>query len=395
MRLESATAYYRDVIIAAVTNVTNATDGETWSVKFTQPNGNTIDIGPVRFSATNNCFFFPTFTLCGSNGAQIFWYFNSQCTETGTWTVDASNNGSIFASENFVVRPQLGTPAEISAKLIPYAQSNYPHDNFDSVCHNPSDPDIFNFNNCSANIPGQVPVTINELGCGITTFASMLSYFGVATDPATLNQWLVTNGQYTSGADLKSPRAIVEYARSQGVDVSFVGFGSNDPNSLSTNICTYGPVPIRVQKEPALRYGRHQVTATGRDDQLTTFTILDAGDGLTKELAASPNNNQFIAQYVFSGPEHHFTDPTGLNFTFHSPVEAFVIDPLGRREGVDPRTGATYNEIPNAYYGSFETLGPDLPSSYESPKVLDINPVVAKRQNLDGSQAAFFSSCAR
>ena len=368
--LQSATAYYRDVIIAAVTTVTGATDGETWSVTFTQPAGNTIFIGPVSYSASTNCFTFPTFTSCGSNNIEIFWYFNSQCTKTGSWKVDASNNGSIFASQNFTVKPQLGTPAEIAAKLTPYAQANYPHDSLDSICHDPSNPDIFNFDNCSANIPGEVPVTIAELGCGITTFASMLSYFGVPTDPVTLNNWLVQNGYFHDKAAF-DVRGIAAFARSRGVEVSWVGVGTSDPNSLSTNVCTYGPVPIRVLNDT------HQVTATGRDDQLTTFTILDAADGVTRQLTENGYNNTFLRQYVYSGPEHHFADPTGLNFTFHSPVEAFVVDPLGRREGVDPRTGATYNEIPNAYYGSAETLGPDLPSSYESPKVLDINTPVA------------------
>jgi hypothetical protein len=365
--LESATAYYRDVIIAAVTTVSGANDGETWSVTFTKPGGTTIDIGPVRFTSTNNCFSSSTWVVCGANSIQIFWYFSSQCTETGDWKVDALNNGSIFASQNFVVKPQLGTPAEIDAKLTPYSQKNY-KDHLDSVCHSPGILDPSDIHTCSSG--DDVPWTIAQLGCGITTFASMLSYFGVSVDPATLNKWFLDNKWYRKDGNLDI-RAIPAYARSHGVEVSFVRVDEK-PANLSTNICTYGPVPIRVKKNT------HQVTATGRDDQLTTYTILDPWDGLNKTL--KKYSNRFTQQYVYSGPEHHFEDPTGLNFTFHSPVEVFVVDPLGRRQGVDPRTGDIYNEIPNAYYGSFDLMGPlvdpdgpDPELTPDSPKVLDIN----------------------
>jgi len=369
--LVSDTAYYRDVIIAAVTTINAATDGETWSVTFTKPSGATIDIFPVTFSASNNCFSSATWTVCGSNSIEIFWYFNSQCTETGaTWKVDASNNGTIFASKNFTVKPQLGTPAEITAKLIPYRQRNY-SEKLDNVCHSSGALDPTDIHTCSSF--DDVPWTIAELGCGITTFSSMLSYFGVPVDPATLNQWLIDNKKFKKDGDL-DPFAIAAYARKHGVEVSFVRVDDNSTN-LSTNICTYGPVPIRV------RSNTHQVTATGRDDQLTTYTIVDPWDGSTTKTLKSSYSNRFTHQYVYSGPEHHFDDPTGLNFTFHSPVEVFVIDPLGRRQGVDPRTGAIYNEIPNAYYGSFDLMGPivdlDEPepesSPLNSPKVLNIN----------------------
>ncbi|HXH40308.1 MAG TPA: hypothetical protein VNN08_16890, partial [Thermoanaerobaculia bacterium] len=51
------------------------------------------------------------------------------------------------------------------------------------------------------------------------------------------------------------------------------------------------------------------------------------------------------------GKQFNFADQiTGLRFTFYSPVEAYVTDPMGRRVGIDPATGTTFDEIPNALY---------------------------------------------
>lgn len=170
---------------------------------------------------------------------------------------------------------------------------------------------------------------------------------------------------YSSDGSIRF-RGVVNYARSRNIDLSWIGVGSNDAASLNTNICTYGPVPIRADNDT------HTVTAIGRDDALTTFSILDAADGVTKELTDARYGNDFNKQAVYSGPEHQFTDLSGLTFTFHSPVEAFVVDPMGRRQGIDPRSGAAYNEIPRAFYGPFSTIGPEIPMGYEPPKVLDI-----------------------
>lgn len=276
--------------------------------------------------------------------------------------MDARNNGNSFGALDFSIRPQLGTPAEIAAKLPSYAQRDYSQ-NYANTCH---DPGQGNFYSCSLNKPGQVPWTIAEIGCTLTSLASTLSYFGASVDPPTLNQWLIDNDGYDSTGDFPALRVFAQYARSRNVAVSFVGLRDEDPTNLNTNICTYGPVPIRADNDT------HTVTATGRDDALTTFSILDASDGVTKELADARYGNQFNKQYLFSGAEHQFTDQSGLTFSFHSPVEAFVVDPLGRRQGIDPRTGAFYNDIPKAFYGPLSTIGPVIPTGYEPPKVLDI-----------------------
>lgn len=361
--LESSTAYYRDPIIAALTPIINATDGETWSVSFIKPEGGQINIGPVSFSSNGNCFNLTNYTVCGSNDINIYWYFNGQCTQTRDWRVEAKHNGNLLGTLDFSVRPQLGTPAEVAAKLPSYAQMLYPQA-YANICH---DPDVENIYSCRLNKGGQIPWTIADYGCTTTSFASVLSYFGATIDPPALNQWLIDNNGYDKNGDFPNLRIFEKYAKTRNIEVSIAG-GNSDPNSLNRNICTYGPAPIRSDNDA------HTVTAIGRDDALTTVSILDAYDGATKELTDARYNNQFSEQYIVSGPEHHFSDDhSGLNFAFHSPVEAFVIDPLNRRQGIDPRSNSSYNEIPKSFYGTRSTIGPKRPLGYEPPKVLDID----------------------
>lgn len=361
--LESSTAYYHDPIIAAVTTIIDATDGETWSVSFIQPSGGRINISPVSFSSNGNCFNMGSYTVCGTRSVNVYWYFNSQCTETGDWRVEAMHNGGLLGTLDFSVRPQLGTPAEVAAKLPAYAQKDYPQA-YANICH---DPDIENVYSCSLNKPGQITWKIADYGCTTTSFAGVLSYFGVPVTPPALNEWLINNKGYDDNGDFPNLRIFEKYAKNHNVNISING-DNNNPETLNRNICTYGPVPIRSNNDT------HTVTAIGADDALATFSILDAYDGATKKLTDNRYGNQFSEQYIVEGPEHHFSDDrSGLNFAFHSPVEAFVIDPMGRRQGIDPRDNSRYNGIPKSFYGTRSTIGPKVPVGYEPPKVLDID----------------------
>ena len=48
----------------------------------------------------------------------------------------------------------------------------------------------------------------------------------------------------------------------------------------------------------------------------------------------------------------HGIDPKTKVFKEKPPCELIIIDPQGRRVGYDPRTGTSYNEIPDAFYES-------------------------------------------
>lgn len=64
---------------------------------------------------------------------------------------------------------------------------------------------------------------------------------------------------------------------------------------------------------------------------------------------------------TFSGPGYDFTDRlNAICFGFHCPVEAYVVDPQGRKMGFDPISGKTYDEIPySGYHGPIGGGNPD------------------------------------
>jgi hypothetical protein len=355
---EDNTGYYRDVLFGAMTAISNPTAGEQWGMTVTRPNGERMNFAPVTYDGS--CFTLSSQRVCGATHLNVYWYFRSQCAAPGQWQAEASNGGTVFAAVPFTIKPQLGTPAEVASKLPPFAQNNYPFEPYGGLCRDRTTLESFP---CSEGRPGQVEWTIAETGCTLVNIASILNYHGVATDPVQLNHWLLANNFYTPAGEIYLD-APAQYARARGVNLSFEGISYQGENFLSDQICRFGPPLMRVANNT------HNVIATGRDDAQSTFTILDARDGAHKELTAYGNTYDSFA--VYAGPEHTFTDRSGMTFTFHSPVESFVVDPLGRRQGLDPRTGTRYDEIPGAFYGEFSTLGPVLPDGYEPPKMLDL-----------------------
>src|SRR6185437_16300119 len=64
------------------------------------------------------------------------------------------------------------------------------------------------------------------------------------------------------------------------------------------------------------------------------------------------------------------------SFYLASPAELLITDSKGRREGIDPATGVTYNEIPGATYykeGPYVSSDVDVdPTTQHQIKVLDL-----------------------
>lgn len=358
--------YYRDVIFAGSTIISNARDGETWTASFVRPDQSQLDFGTVEYDADTDCFNFPGQPpICGSSSIRIFWYFNSQCAQTGLWYFRAYNDGAKFADVQFQFKPLLGAEEELAGKLVPFSQADpaWADDPYGNICHMPGEKITFP---CSENKPGKVPWTMKELGCGITSSATVLRYHGVDTDPKRLNAWLSENKLYDDEGDLKDNQFIVHYARHLGVEMSLEAMRSGSFKDVSDNVCLYGPVILRVRDD------NHSVVALGQDDGLTTIKILDAMNGLRRELFGG-YNNLFDNYTVYAGPEREFRDDrSNVKINFFSPVEAFVVDPLGRRQGLDPRTGTRYDEIPDAFYGGASTIGPERPEGYEPPKLLNL-----------------------
>ncbi|HEV2863309.1 MAG TPA: C39 family peptidase [Pyrinomonadaceae bacterium] len=360
--------YYRDVIFSASTLITNARDGETWTASFVRPDNSQIGFGTVSYDADSNCFNFPARQVCGSSSIRIHWYFDSQCSQTGLWFFRAFNDGAKFADVQFQFVPRLGTDDELADKLIPFSQADpaWAAEPYANICHRPgiNDKEI---ESCTLNLPGQVPWTIGQKGCGITALATILRYHGVDTNPKKLNDWLLENGYYRMNGEISEvEETAVLYAQKMGVNMRFIAVFTGNSRGASSEVCRYGPVDVRV------RDNEHSVVGIGMDDASGTLLIHDVLDGGRRGLSED-YDGKLDYFTVYAGEELEFTDNfSRVSFKFFSPVQAFVVDPLGRRHGLDPRTGVSYNEIPGAFYGAVSSIGPGLPDNYEAPKLLDL-----------------------
>jgi len=352
------TAFYRDVIVGALTFVSGATDGESWSAVFTDPNGTALNFSGFTFHSTfngmSNCFVSPFEYLCGTTSIEILWYMQSQCAVTGTWQAQFTNTA--IPTQTFELKPQIDADTYLPLQLqgsYPNAPSGNPAAPYTSA-PNPYDEtcrrNILNdqtVQHCALADPvpaGFVRWSISAKGCYMTDVAMILTYHGFALTPKTLNDILV-GIRHPNGDPLGfapdggvNPDAAARYATSHGTHIDYPIQGTGQ--GLSRDICTFGPQLVRVPKN--LR-AQHWVTAYGVKKD-GTILVRDPANRFTTLPSV-------IATRRFSGKKYNFVDQiTGMRFSFYSPVEAYVTDPMGRRVGIDPATGTTFDEIPNAFY---------------------------------------------
>ncbi|MGZ8811973.1 MAG: hypothetical protein ACXW29_12610, partial [Thermoanaerobaculia bacterium] len=320
-----------------------ATDGEAWTVIFTDPDTLTLQSDPITFHSTYNgntdCFVSPFQILCGGTSLDVLWYMPIQCQRTGSWHIDFTN--TTIPTQTFELKPQIE-----DSRIPLLRQSDYPNDPglstpnpYDEICklNLPGNRDVI-FCAAAGPVPAtQVRWSIAAKGCFMSDVAMVLSYHGVSVDPSSLNGILVGLGRngYDRRGNVVTPGAI-GYARGQGVNISFP---AHSMGSLRNDVCSYGPQLVRVPNRT-----QHWVTAYG---------VLDDGSILVRDPSrgALTSITNPLDVRRFSGPAHQFNDTiTGLKFTFHSPVEVFVTDPQGRRAGYDPLSQTMFNEIPNAIY---------------------------------------------
>jgi hypothetical protein len=348
--MTAETAYYRDVFVGGETFHDNPSEGDTISAQlFAPPSGALVAtwdpfVYHLDFNGQHNCWV-SAFNgyICGVSGIDVIWYRQSQCGETGTYTMKFLRNGAVFHTGTFKLLPRIPPDA------IPttYNQGSY-LDGYDEWCYtvNAQGNRIAGTNH-TCNDPmlaNERQYTIKAKGCYLSDTAMVLNYHGVTGfDPPGLNDALngVTGG-YQSGA--VNPREVAHQGTLNGVRMTFLG-GTND---LYNAICRYGPVLLGVHCNARNQAG-HWVLATGRDDNKTTWQIGDPNGGVNTTLAARYGNT-YCGTRVFSGPEYSFTTSSGIVVKFHSPVELLIVDPLGRRLGFDPLTGQSFEEIPGAYY---------------------------------------------
>lgn len=358
MALAGDSAYYRDQFVSGDTYIDEAADGDSWYAKAMGPNGTQVTWQSITFHSTYNgeqdCFVTISWYLCGGKSIYIQWYMTSQCQPTGQWTMQFFANGAQFHEGMFNVVPTI--PDD---KITLISQGAYPTVQYSNTCTLTTNG--ANRHRCDGRANEQI-FTIQQLGCALTSAAMMLSYHGVAVDPATLNTWLRANGGY-SGTAIDFHHVQTYGRLVGGRDITMINdvrgvATAADNTALQHEVCQYGPQPINVYGTNGLANG-HWVLATGRDHPLTTFRVGDPNGGVFRTLQFARYRNTNYGRRVFSGPEFTYTDPnSGMEFFFHSPGELLVTNGSGQRTGYDPLSNTIYNEIPGAVYDSTSDSDP-------------------------------------
>ncbi|MBI3392852.1 MAG: hypothetical protein HY039_06665 [Nitrospirae bacterium] len=387
IRQENDEAYYRDPFVAAETVIREATNGETWEAVLTKADGTVIRWDPVQFydnyDGRSNCFVSPVWTECGRTVQWIQWYARSQCQAPGTWRWEFLNNGQIFHAAQFAVLPQIPPGRVPLYNQADYADPSNPDHAYDNICRTGTQRNVYV---CDGR-PNEVRWTIRGKGCYLTDAAMILSYHGVGVDPMTLNTWLSENRGYRPGGDIR-PRAIVQYAMSNGGNITFP---AETPNSQSVwnglaeperFICTYGPRMLGVNASPTTSQPRHWVVAIGRNADRSTYLINDPAGGVETTLAGG-YENRYTAMRTFGRPSATYTDSTGISISFHSPGDLLLTDPQGRRVGYNPVQGLTYAEIPGAFYESHYLADDESGDPGPLTKELDVPWPVPGKYNLE------------
>jgi alpha-tubulin suppressor-like RCC1 family protein len=208
------------------------------------------------------------------------------------------------------------------------------------------------------NQPGQgydhLSGGITAWGCLLSSVADVLNYWGVPTDPVTLNNAMVAAG-WPDG--MMSPRYVTSYSHLPVLRT----FG-NDPALATSYLTRATPVPVIVH----LNTGGdgHWVVLTGVAPG-GDFNIVDPASSKTLLSQYTPSQAHWTETWIINGG-------ASVGAEAHSPVAMLLTDPLGRRTGYDPLSGTILNEIPSSAYGVMGGIENDVTNAGGTPGLLSV-----------------------
>lgn len=318
------TAYYRDVYVGAETtlSVSGPVASETWRVDWLLPNNRAIQTTIKFFSSYNgyqNCFI-GDWVVCGVTAVRAYWYIPARCQPSGTYTTTFYDNGVQYDQRQFKLLSQIK-----EGKVPSYDQSIY-----------------------TTQLMGWLPPrpTIRVKGCALTSLAMILSYHGITgpsgtlIKPDELNEKLKEVGGYTMHDQIEwwAVSAITGGKVNFAPEFSF--------NNLESNICEYGPQMVGAEGSTGYP-NSHWMAATGLNEN-GNYLVNDPWQSRDKFYGENwPVSNSTRG---FKGPGFIITNLSGISIYLHSPAELLLIDPQGRRLGMDPITGQNFKEIPKSFY---------------------------------------------
>ena len=235
--------------------------------------------------------------------------------------------------------------------------------------------------------------TIGRCGCLITSFVMLAHYYGIDTDiagnpvtPLNMNSWLETNNGYDPNNNLIWDKAL-QYLGTliNGRINTRLQYEAVNGHSIITDAANIDN--FLAQHNPAIFYNNsagHYLVATSKltNSQSATYALRDPFFYNTQTLNDAQNSSSHIHAY-----NNHFDfaliptklaqpQPLKRNTTLFlaSPAEILVTEPQGNKEGKDPTTSTSYNQISGATYDiQVPILSSDVPldsSTLHQTKVL-------------------------
>ena len=365
-------AFFRDLTFAVVQDIQGASNGDTWQMQATLPDGSLFDYPVVTFYSSYNgasdCFVVTSSNfVCGSNNVTLYDVKQIQCGQTGKWKFTMKFNVGTYDQREakIVSRIDENVLPMLAQGTFPWGPQLYAHACPTTYVNAAGVTKTKSIICDDTHVPHY---TIHQKGCALTSAAMVIGYHEGLADPGTINTWLRDNDGYVV-ASIDFTKAASFGAANGATDLSFIGGptyrNNTDVTTLKGLLCKYGPQVIAVKGTS------HFVMATGYDEDNHTVTIHDPAGGIARDLRYY--GNTFNGMRPFSGQERTVTFFSQLTITFHSPVEAVITDPSGRRTGLDPRTGAVYAEIPGSYADSTFSDDDDDPSAPVDESVKELH----------------------
>lgn len=233
--------------------------------------------------------------------------------------------------------------------------------------------------------------SISACGCGIASITMIARYYGIATDLDgksvdldNANTWLKNNDGYAPGGLIRWNVIAEKYLGIRQPDgiyrrLSLSGFRIS-PTLADAELSDLKPVIAR--KETAGHF--FVVSSKVAKETKNTYLVNDPGWYNTRTLDDArasfvrPYGNSYDYAIVYSKLDTPTKVIAAANADLYlaSPAELLITDPQGRREGLNPTTGTTHNEIPGALYykeGSYESSNTDVdPLTQHYIKVLHL-----------------------
>ncbi len=255
------------------------------------------------------------------------------------------------------------------------------------------------------NVDDPIAYSFAEKGCWLSSWASIMHAQGHTkveeeNTSALVNLTPLTLARYIRKLDLFEfcdddpgtkicvpykalPKLLEKSNKLAGnVDLAYNG-NKIDIDVIEDHLARKIPVLLKIRgtNHFVVANGMETIKSPGKDKWVKTYFLNDVGYAnvislVPSELAIEDYGNKF-AYALFMTPSDKNT-VNSITIKIFSPARVFIVDPLGRRRGLNPADGISFDEIPGvtATLGAdFHTTHPDilLPPDSDPMKYIYIN----------------------